>query len=271
MMEVGLDALRLGPLVLAWPRLFALVAAVVVLVVAGWLAARVDRGLAGWGWSVVITALLAGRAGYVAGHWAAFAAEPWSIPAVWQGGLSPVAAFAGAVAYGLARFPIRRQVLAQIPLAAGFAVWLLLGAAQSWLSAGAEARLPERSLPTLATEARLAPAGKPVVINLWASWCPPCQREMPRLAQAASRHSRVAFAFVNQGEKRGEVAAFSERFGLDPGRVFLDPQRRLARDFGTVGLPATLFFDDSGRLVDAHVGEISRAALSDQLDRLNRR
>lgn len=270
-MEVGLDALRLGPLVLAWPRLFALAAAVAVLAVAGWLAARVDRGLAGWGWGVVITALLAGRAGYVAGHWAAFAAEPWSIPAIWQGGLSPVAAIAGAAAFGLGRFPLRCQALAQAPLAAGVGVWLLLGAGQGWLAAGAEARLPERRLPTLAGEARLAPAGKPAVVNLWASWCPPCRREMPRLAEAASDRPSVAFAFVNQGEPRGDVAAFSERFGLAPGRVFLDPERRLARGFGTVGLPATLFFDDSGRLVDAHVGEISRAALSDQLDRLNRR
>ena len=272
-MEVGLDALRFGAIVLAWSRLFALAAAVSVLAVAGWLAVRSDRGLAGWGWSAVLAGLLGGRAGYVAFHWPAFAAEPWSIPAFWQGGLLPLGAAAGSVAYGLGRFwgHPRRQALAQIPVAAGLGVWLLLGAGQAWLAAAREVRLPGGTLATLAGEGPLASSERPAVVNLWASWCPPCRREMPRLARAASRHPGVAFAFVNQGERRDRIAAFSERFDLAPDRVFLDPKREVARHFGTVGLPATLFFDRSGRLVSAHVGEISRAALEDQLDRITRR
>ena len=269
-MEIGLGGLQLGPLVLAWARLFALLAAATALAAAGWLALRVDRGLAGWGWGLVLAAAVAGRLGHVAMNWPAYAAEPWAIPAFWQGGFLPLAAVAGGLAFALWRFrgSRRRQALAQVPLAAALGVWLALGAGQAWLAPGADVRLAREPRTTLAGPAPLAAAGTPAVVNLWASWCPPCRREMPRLAQAAADHPGVAFAFVNQGEAREAVAAFSERFGLAPGRVFLDRQRRLAERFGTVGLPATLFFDASGRLVGAHVGEISRAALSERLRRL---
>ncbi|HKJ72087.1 MAG TPA: TlpA disulfide reductase family protein [Gammaproteobacteria bacterium] len=272
-MEAGLGGLQLGPLVLAWPRLFALLAAAAVLAVAGWLAVRRDRALAGWGWAAVLAGGLTGRLAYVALHWPAFAAEPWSIPAFWQGGLQPWGAAAGAAAFGLWRFrrSPRRRFLAQLPVAAGLGLWLLLSSGHAWLAGPAQVRLPAGPWPALAGEARLAPPGRPAVVNLWASWCPPCRREMPRLAQAAEAHPGVSFAYVNQGEERAAVAAFADRFGLRRGRVFLDPGRRLAERFGTVGLPATLFFDRSGRLLAAHVGEISRAALGDRVDSLTRR
>jgi thiol-disulfide isomerase/thioredoxin len=273
MITVGIEALRIGPLVLAWPRLFALLAAVVVVVAAERVAKRVDRGLGGWGWGAVLAGAVAGRLGYGLAHWSDFAPAPWRLLAVWQGGMLPVAAVAGAAAFGLWRLRGRggRQALALVPVAAGLGVWLLLTAGRVWLVPADDVRLPVGERPTLAGEAVLAPAGRPAVVNLWASWCPPCRREMPRLARAAERTPAVAFAFVNQGEARAKVAAFAERFELPPERVFLDPAGGMSRRLGTVGLPATLFFDRSGRLAGAHVGEIARPALNDWLQRLIRR
>lgn len=268
-MEVGLGGLQLGPLVLAWGRLFALVAVAVVLAAAGWLARR-DSDLAGWGWAAVIAGGLGGRIVFVGRHWAAFAAEPWTVVAFWQGGFDPWGAVAGAIGLALWRYRARAVLRrALVPVLAGLGVWLLLVGAHAGL-APTGPRLPAERWPALAGSARLAPEGGPAVINLWASWCPPCRREMPRLAEAAANHPRVAFAFVNQGEDRPAVNQFSRRFGLDPGRVFLDPARRLAGRFGTVGLPATLFFTADGRLAAVHVGEISRAALADRVQSLKR-
>lgn len=244
-----------------------------MLAVAGWLAYRWESRLTGWGWRALLAGALVGRAGHVIAYWPVYAAAPWSIPAFWQGGFLAPAAVAGAAAYGFwcFRHHPRSLALALLPLVAGLGVWIALNAGQGWLAAPADIRLPGQARPTLAGEARLAAAGEPAVVNLWASWCPPCRREMPRLAKAASRWPEAAFAFVNQGEDRGTVAAFGERYGLAPDRVFLDPGRQLARRFGTVGLPTTLFFDRRGRLQGVHVGEIARAALDQRLERLTRR
>ncbi len=51
-------------------------------------------------------------------------------------------------------------------------------------------------------------AGKPLVINLWATWCPPCRREMPVLAAAQQANPDVRFVFVNQGEGQLLVEKF---------------------------------------------------------------
>ncbi|MFA9461328.1 prolipoprotein diacylglyceryl transferase family protein [Thiohalorhabdus sp. Cl-TMA] len=266
-----MNAVSLGPFTLAHARLFALLGLAAVLLVSALLRRR-DPGLGDWGMQAILVGGVAARLGYVLTHLEAYAAEPWSVLFFWQGGFAlPWGVFAAAL-FALWRFrgTRERQVRAQIPLAAGLALWLLLTAAQDWMDAGSAPELPPEPLPTLAGGSRpLGGAdGGPVVVNLWASWCPPCRREMPRLADAARAREEVAFAFVNQGEARRKVADFIGRFELAPRAVFLDHERRLAAHFGAAGLPATLFYNGRGKLVASHVGEISRAALQDQLDRI---
>jgi thiol-disulfide isomerase/thioredoxin len=106
-------------------------------------------------------------------------------------------------------------------------------------------------------------AGKPVVVNLWASWCPPCRREMPVLARAQADHANVAVLMINQGEAARTVRAFLDSQGLRFGNVLLDPASSAMRAYGSRGLPTTLFFDAHGRLVESHVGEITAARLED--------
>ncbi len=110
--------------------------------------------------------------------------------------------------------------------------------------------------------------GKPVVINYWASWCPPCRREMPVLVAAQSEHDDVTFVFVNQGEFAMTADAFLHSQGLSPSHVYYDPGSQLMRESGAAGLPTTLFFDASGRLVTSHMGELSHASLNHNLQRL---
>ncbi|MBN3726647.1 TlpA family protein disulfide reductase, partial [Burkholderia sp. Ac-20379] len=106
-------------------------------------------------------------------------------------------------------------------------------------------------------------AGKPVVVNLWASWCPPCRREMPVLARAQADHANVAVLMIDQGEDARTVRAFLDSQGLRFGAVLLDPSSSAMRAYGSRGLPTTLFFDANGRLVASHVGEITAARLED--------
>jgi thiol-disulfide isomerase/thioredoxin len=103
--------------------------------------------------------------------------------------------------------------------------------------------------------------GRPMVVNLWASWCGPCRAEMPALAAAQQRETGVRFLFVNQGETAAAVQAWLQREGLALQDVWLDGASALGPAVGSQGLPTTLFLDAQGRRVDAHVGMLNEASL----------
>jgi thiol-disulfide isomerase/thioredoxin len=110
--------------------------------------------------------------------------------------------------------------------------------------------------------------GKPIVINLWASWCPPCRREMPLLAKVAARRDDVAFLFVNQGEDKAKINSYLASSGLSLSDVLLDPLGEAARHYQTPGLPSTLFVGTDGKLQSIQIGEISPEALDENISRL---
>ena len=126
-------------------------------------------------------------------------------------------------------------------------------------------------LPTLEgmTSALAEFKGKPTVVNLWATWCPPCRREMPVLQQAQTEHPEFHFLFLNQGETAGTVRAFMAALASPLRNVMLDPNREASAEFGHGALPTTLFFDAQGRRLGVHLGELSRAALAQGLEKLS--
>lgn len=131
--------------------------------------------------------------------------------------------------------------------------------------------LPRAPLTTLAgapTSLAALAAGKPTVVNLWATWCPPCRLELPYLAAAQRQDSGINFVFVDQGEDAVTVQRYLS--GAHPGlaNVMLDAGSKLGREIGSSGLPITLFFDRSGRMVDTHLGALSPALLEAKLTRL---
>lgn len=109
-------------------------------------------------------------------------------------------------------------------------------------------------------------SGKPLVVNLWATWCVPCRREMPLLARAAREEPEVTFLFADQGESREAALEFLREVpGIDLTSVLLDRRMALAVEFETLGLPVTLFFDSSGAHVHTHSGEVLEPELRDYL------
>lgn len=110
-------------------------------------------------------------------------------------------------------------------------------------------------------------AGRPVVLNLWASWCPPCRREMPVFEQAQTEFSDAAFVMINQGESAEQAQAFLDSENLTLTDVLLDPSSSTMQAMRSRGLPTTLFFDAQGRLVDSHLGEITMPSLKDKMSR----
>nr|WP_027967118.1 TlpA disulfide reductase family protein [Halomonas halocynthiae] len=119
------------------------------------------------------------------------------------------------------------------------------------------------SLPELSQD-----TGKPLVVNLWATWCPPCRREMPLLESAQQENGDIAFVFANQGENPLHITRFLQDQSLSLSNVWLDANLTLGKELGAHIMPTTLFYDASGRLIDSHIGELSEATLSPYLKRL---
>ena len=71
--------------------------------------------------------------------------------------------------------------------------------------------------------------------------------------------------FANQGEDAGTIQRYLDAEGLDLDLVLVDRLSQLSQDAGARGLPTTLFFDAQGRLIDVHVGELTRAGIAARL------
>jgi thiol-disulfide isomerase/thioredoxin len=233
--------------------------------VAGADAARIETQV----WLALLVGLVAARALHVAMHADAYGSRPWLVFDLRDGGWEGGAGLAGAGLWLLAqlqRRPHWRQALVGAGLA-GLAVWALFSVVVFRVMG---VRDPGPLVPAIAvtefpggraTTLDQLRDGRPMVVNLWASWCGPCRAEMPALAAAQQRETGVRFLFVNQGETAAAVQAWLQREGLALQDVWLDGASALGPAVGSQGLPTTLFLDAQGRRVDAHVGMLNEASL----------
>ncbi|HEY4410189.1 MAG TPA: TlpA disulfide reductase family protein [Acidimicrobiia bacterium] len=110
--------------------------------------------------------------------------------------------------------------------------------------------------------------GKPVVLNFFGSWCPPCVRELPALEAMAERYrGRVQFVGVTFNDTREAARSLLDRSGVSYPAAF-DAKSDLAYDYGIQGMPTTLFIGPDGNLVEGKKGEFSEPQLQAVIDRL---
>ena len=117
--------------------------------------------------------------------------------------------------------------------------------------------------------------GGPVLVNFWATWCPPCVEELPLLDQAASELSgRITVVLLNVGEPHHVVAPFLDELGVVAPVVLRDarederplaagvvPSRSVAQAYQTFGLPTTLLLDAAGVIRARVSGPLDEPAL----------
>lgn len=96
--------------------------------------------------------------------------------------------------------------------------------------------------------------GRPLVLNMWATNCVPCVKEMPALDEVADEVADdVQIIGVNVFDSPDDAAAFAADLGVDYPQ-FTDPDGALSTALAVTGLPATAFFDADGRLIELHQG-----------------
>ncbi len=223
-----------------------------------------------WAVACVLFGGIAGRVGYLVAHWDRYADGPWHVFAVWDGGFSGQGV-AGTMVLVTALLAGRRPELLRPAIMvslAGFLIWQ--GVVRS-SDAPAGGSIAEMTFETLeGTGFSLSESrGRPVVLNLWATWCGPCRREMPMMENVATQMDDVTFVFANQREQPQRIAFFLATERLSLPNVVLDPRGDLGRAHASLGLPATIFITSDGAVAGVHIGEISETQLRSAIARLH--
>ena len=218
--------------------------------------------------SLFLIGMLAARIGFVALYWKHYRNDLWQVIDLRDGGFlawpGVIALLLVALYRGWRRPGLRRPL--GFGVGSGLAFWLLATFSLSIYEQGT--RLPEITLRNAAGETvRLEDyKGGPLVINLWATWCPPCRREMPVLENAQQQRPDLTFLFVNRAESMQSVSTYLETQGLSLSNVLFDGSGRLGQAVGSMALPTTLFYSNEGRLLGSHLGELSEASLARALE-----
>lgn len=108
-------------------------------------------------------------------------------------------------------------------------------------------------------------AGKHVVLNFWATWCAPCREEMPTLSALQAAMGGDDFEVVTIATGRNDPVGMQQFFaeiGVDNLPLHRDPQQRLAREMGVLGLPITVILDPEGMEIARLQGDADWASES---------
>jgi cytochrome c biogenesis protein CcmG, thiol:disulfide interchange protein DsbE len=119
-----------------------------------------------------------------------------------------------------------------------------------------------RSGPAAARVSLSTYAGKPLIVNFFASWCPPCQGETPLLARFyRGEHGKVALVGLDENDTVGAAVKFitADKVGYP---VAWDPGLSMVADYGVDGLPQTFFLNAQHQIVDHIVGPVNNADLA---------
>jgi cytochrome c biogenesis protein CcmG/thiol:disulfide interchange protein DsbE len=153
-----------------------------------------------------------------------------------------------------------------VVLAAGASLIAIALVASGPAGPAADPAAPAFSLPVLGQPGQKIAlsdyAGKPLIVNFFASWCEPCQQETPLLARFyRSEHAKVAIVGLDENDGQGNAVSFTRKEGVGYP-VGFDPAVIAASAYGVAGLPQTFFLDARHRIVDRVFGAVTQADLN---------
>jgi thiol-disulfide isomerase/thioredoxin len=110
-------------------------------------------------------------------------------------------------------------------------------------------------------------AGRPLVINFWASYCPPCRAEMPLLQRRVTASGNVRLVLINEGDSAQGARDFLSATGIQQAAL-LDSDLAVGRAYGVLPLPTTVFVRADGSIAGRQVGELDERVLAAWLSTL---
>ncbi len=138
----------------------------------------------------------------------------------------------------------------------------------------AEKNMPAFSLPGIGGSAELVSSekyqGKVILVNFWATWCPPCRREIPSLIRLYHENRDNGFTVIGISMDRGDrrkISDFVTKIGIDYPVALGTPE--VARSFGAMGtIPATFLMNRQGRIVKKYPGYTTYEKMAEDLKEL---
>lgn len=113
--------------------------------------------------------------------------------------------------------------------------------------------------------------GKVVLLNFWATWCPPCVRETPRLVRVAEQYKDQGLVVLGVNTTYQDDPVKVRQFVRDQGiayPVLLDPDGLVGEKYPARLMPTTYLIDANGKIVHTKVGEVDEATISEQVEAL---
>lgn len=109
---------------------------------------------------------------------------------------------------------------------------------------------------------------RPLIVNFWASWCPPCVTEMPDIEQVHQHlGEQVNFLGINTQDGEQDARRLVDETGVTYPLAW-DRQGEIFQAFGVFGMPSTFYISSEGQIVGRHTGLLTREALEEQIDQL---
>ena len=224
-------------------------------------------------------------------NWSSYAAKPWSLLYLWQPGYSFSAGVIGALAYILYRIyqqeaEMRRSIVNALSVGFTLPVLLFTGMLLTMNQfVSAKIVIPGDAIPNeKVTDLHgkavsfAQYAGKGLVVNFWATWCPPCRREMPLLEEVYTQYQSqdLVVIGISVDGNRDTIKNYIESAGVSyPIWEDLLAQHDvgvlgtgLSNLFGVVGFPTTFFVDANGVIQSSYVGELNLAILKKRIPAL---